>query len=494
VLVTTPIIVNRFGVELMGIWLLANQIVAYLPLTGVGVPNGMARFLARFYALEDHESARRFFSTALVGTCVAGLAIVGLTMAGAAFIGDLMNLPAKYHNVAATVAAILGVSVAFTLSLQLGQGLLASLHRFDRIALWLTVSAVVRFVLIIGSFIGGDPGIVVLAVISAGANLFGFALMLWDGLGKSPSIRFDFSLFSFAALREILSVGVAALFITLAALLTRQGSTILVGRLLGPAAVTLFALPLMILNYITPLLSILQIQIYPVASGMAAIGDKAKLLRVYSSIVSISISVILLAFLGSILAGKQLLGAWLMHGAIAAEQIANMAMILTILLGSYAVAVPGIMGRAILESVGLHRKAAQLEVAAALVGLAIGYLAIHFLKIGVIGMAIGISAAFVFRGGKMFVETAVFLSQPYLGLLKATCLKPFAICCLSALAGGAAYLFLRYIDVRILTGWRLDAVVFLVAATTWGVGNWLTILDKFQRDRISSAVNTAWPL
>lgn len=482
ILVTTPIIINSFGLELMGVWLLANQVVTYLSLSGIGVPNALARYLAKYKAMGDSETATSCFSTAFVATTVSGLFVVGLTVLGSDHIGGFFDLERRLHSTASTVMLILGANVALMLPLQLGQGLLTSIHRFDRIAIWLTVSSLLRLFLVVLVFSLWDPGLPVLATIVVGTNLLGFALMFIDAWRMCPWISLNLHTASYRSLRSLVSLGIAALIITLAAMFTRQGNTVLVGRFLGPATVTLFAVPLMIVDYIVPLINLLRMQVYPVASEMAAVGEKENLLRFYRMATLYSFSLMAAMSLGAYFVGEDLLGLWLMHGAVTREQIELMAVNLMVLIGSYLFAVPGITGRAVLESVGLQHRAAGSELTSALLGLAISYSALRIFDMGIMAAVFGIAISFILRGGTLFAFTASYFSRPSPMLALQICGRPAAVLAASLLAGAVIDISLAPISQVLLPSWLPNCVALLVASSVWAVGTWGFVLEPSQRE------------
>src|SRR5437870_2424255 len=61
----SPFLVRSLGDARYGVWVLLVSIVGYLGLLDLGVRGAVTRYVARFHAAREHDSANRVASTAL---------------------------------------------------------------------------------------------------------------------------------------------------------------------------------------------------------------------------------------------------------------------------------------------------------------------------------------------------------------------------------------------------------------------------------------------
>ena len=146
--VTTPLVASSFGLEIMGMWLLVSQIMRYISLSDLGLQNGLLRYLPAAYAKEDTVLASRLFSTALLATTITSVFIIILTTLLIHTLPSLFKVDDNLHKLFIATALVSAIGTALILPLSLGNAMLASIHKFDRLAYWDILTSVARLIII----------------------------------------------------------------------------------------------------------------------------------------------------------------------------------------------------------------------------------------------------------------------------------------------------------------------------------------------------------
>jgi O-antigen/teichoic acid export membrane protein len=221
---------------------------------------------------------------------------------------------------------------------------------------------------------------------------------------SAPYVLFSPRTVGIQPLRELLGISLAAMVVTLAAVLLRQGSGILAGYSLGLDSVALIALPVMLVGSVGPFLGIANKLISPIASQLDATQRVDELRMVYLTAVRHTLASGLLIYVCMIFFAPYLLPLWLGGQSLEPEYVRSIYLNLLLIFGGYCLAIPAFLARAVLVSVGRHKIAARGELISSLVGLVIGYMLMEALEIGVAGMACGIAAAYLIRASGVLVR------------------------------------------------------------------------------------------
>lgn len=487
-LIIMPIIIRHYGLELVGIWLLISQFVQHLMLLDLGLNTSLTRFLARHRAKGDLEGAGDYLSATLFSLVLIG----GIVIATAPFLAQMFRswfeISPTVDNQVYWLVLIASLTVGLSLPLRTGIGMLSSAHRFDKLALWETLSAIARLLLVLICFNLFDPDFLLLGFISFIPMLLSNVMIFREGRKATSDIALSFKPPSKHVIMGVFSVSGAAIIITLSTVLVRQSSPMLVGFQLGPESVALLAFPILIVSAVMPFLNVANRLVSPIASQLAANEKKNELYEICISVgrYVFSISLLLLLFLYTI--GFYMLNLWLGGANIEENLILEMATILVVIFAGVTVAIPGFVLRSILVAVGNHWQAATLEIIGSVIGLSIGIVLLMFTSLGIMGMAIGVSASFVVRGiGILSLPGAKYFDVPHLRLITICTFIPLLVFLIVCSSYGITQYALSTSSNELL----VNLVSLAVATFTWALGNWLLVLDAEHRILIKQRVSRA---
>jgi O-antigen/teichoic acid export membrane protein len=395
--IITPIIVHHFGLELTGVWLMVTQLVSHLNLLDVGFSNSLVRFLAGQRAVEDVKKGSNYLATSFYILAIVGF----ILLVAAPFISSVsvQSLQLTEGVSGAKALVLLAIaSIAISLPMRVGHGLLASNHRFDQEKLWDSLSTIIKLLLILVVFHWFDPGLIHLGMIVFGATVFSVAGIFLAGLRLNSTLSLNPTYFSRFALRDLSSMGGAALVVTFASIILMQTTSMLVGYVMGPAEVPLVAYPLMIFMAITPFMASLQTIITPVAAMMYAKKEDYKLLSTFLVATRYQTTAAFFIILLLLTVGQPLLILWLSGPKLTNEALITIFNSVVILFIGYAFSSIAQIGRSILVAVGGHWPVAAAEMLTAVGGLLLGYVLMRITSLGIFGIPIAVACALFIRG------------------------------------------------------------------------------------------------
>jgi O-antigen/teichoic acid export membrane protein len=476
-LVTIPIILQHLGVAGLGVWLLVLQFSRHFQLLSMGINTSLGRFLAKMEALEDRAGKEAYLSV-----CVLSLSMIGVLVLICAFFiakgfSSYTDIGAEYENEVFWVVLLSIINVGLSLPLRTGDGMLASLHRFDRIALWEIMAQVVWMAGLVSVFYMGKASLLSLALVYFIPFIARDFCLFIDGLRVQSWPRISKDGFKWNIFSDTISVSSSAAFITFGAMLTRQGAPMLVGFTEGLEAVSLISIPLLILFGITPFINTIARQLSPVASSLAAVGEKTKLLGFYCMCARYAQS---MAILGALLLsqfGEQALLLWL-GDTVSATQRSFMYNTILFLMCAFALSVPSLVSRSVLVAVGIHWKAAKAEVWSNVSGICVGLLLMTTGGMGTFGMVIGIAITFLLRGfGSLMMCTGRYFEVSTWYLHLRTTIPSVMIGIVSI----GIFQFLIHLHMPVWTGWVIPAIF-------WMIGTWIIIVETEHKKLLLKAI------
>jgi O-antigen/teichoic acid export membrane protein len=427
-LITTPIILNNFGLEVMGVWVLAGQIVSYIGLFDGGLTNSLTRLLAKVGSASVSYKKSEVAATSFYFLLSVSVILLIAMPFAVRYICLSYKFPVAIQDKAFSLFYLAFTLSIFSMPLKVGFGLLGSEHRFDIVQYIDSIGALIRLILIVGMFKFFSPSILHLGLVVFGVSFAVTFVTFLIALNYNKQSIFDFHRISFRILRTIFSMSLSAFFVTLSAAILFQGTIIISGKIIGLEAVSLLAIPVMILNTLTPFYNTFPVIVAPIAAKVVGGDDRSQLLSSYIVITRYIFMCSSLMFLLFYFFGLNILSLWLLG-----EKITNLDILLIykstlILISGFTLGSIGPMGRSILSSVGKHWIASAVEFMTSLFAVFAGFLLAKIYDLNVFSMAWGIFACFVLRGLYFYPKlTANFFEISSLTLLFETKIKPILV-------------------------------------------------------------------
>jgi O-antigen/teichoic acid export membrane protein len=380
-LVLAPFLLQNLGPERFGLYQVSRQLVAYFLLLNLGIVGSVIRFVSEAIAARDDARISAVSNSALVLYC--GIAIVGLALAlGIGYLTPgFFRVGAPYVAETRGLIWALGVWWALGMLASPARGILIGHQRFGWLNLVMTIGALLALALIFGLFERGYVSLLAVGIAFAAAAAAEMIAYLGLVRRLQPTHRWAFQLVDRRVLRRMCGFGAWNLLFTMAGLLLWWTDSIVIGRLLGPAAVPLYALPFTLITLGRLLIGGLSTPLTPLAAAQAR--EESRALAV-TLVRSTRIAVILtLASTGLlVVAAEDLLRLWI------GPDYASGWLVYACLMGSFWAVYAQMPASNILLGAGDIRRPAVVVLAATALALAVKIVALGWLGQGVMAVAL----------------------------------------------------------------------------------------------------------
>jgi len=279
-LVFFPLLVDAFGVDDYGVYVLALSITGIVTMFDFGIGASTVRLVARHVALDDAQGFGRVVSSAFGLLLLLGVVVGGIVAAMSTMAGSLFNTTAGQAETLRVLLLIGARMQVWYWPTSVAATVLAGLERYDLLARSSVLNTVLGAAAILVVLVTG-AGPIQLMLLGAGvmvatslANMLAlFSIKPARGLALLPSRPFA---------QEILSGGVPIFVATLTQFFNReQADRIVVGVFLGPAAVVVYEVAAKLSMLVAQLTGLTTSAWLPVASALAARGEDSGLEQLF---------------------------------------------------------------------------------------------------------------------------------------------------------------------------------------------------------------------
>lgn len=316
---TVPLLLHLWGIDLMGEWLVLTAIPAYLMLSDLGFTSATINEMTMEVARDDRTAALRTFQSSgvMLGALSVVMALVAGAFAWAAPMADWFGFVHLSNAEAGTVIAlqvalvILGIQVglmnaAFVCEGAYGLGT----------ALMSGISLINFTLLVIAAATGLGP--VEAAAFLIVGELVGLVAMRLVLLRVAPWLRYGVGEASGRRIRALARPALGFVVYSVGQALNVQGVLLVVGALLGPAAVTAFNTMRMMTRFVNTLLGAYYGTVRPEISIAYGRGDMALIRRLHAMACQVAVWLAISAAVGYALLGDWILRVWT-HGEVALD-------------------------------------------------------------------------------------------------------------------------------------------------------------------------------
>jgi O-antigen/teichoic acid export membrane protein len=311
-LVSIPLTFHYLGTEQYGLWVTITSVTALFGFANLGLSNGLVNGIADALGTDDRQLAARYVSSAsimLIG--IAGLLGLGFAAVYPSVPwDDVFNTTSP--DLAGTAGPAMAVLLALTLvSLPLGvvSGIQSGLQEGFANNIWRSVGSIISLIgLITAIAVGASlPWLVVaLGGGAVAATLLNGIILFRRRAWLLPRVR----LVTWTATRRMMRYGLLFFILSISGAVAYQTDNIVIARILGPADVAQYAIPMRLFLMAPLILGFALIPLWPAYGDALARGETAWIRRAFAR--SMGFSVVLGAFmsLGLLMLAVPILHAW----------------------------------------------------------------------------------------------------------------------------------------------------------------------------------------
>ncbi|MEZ5291803.1 MAG: polysaccharide biosynthesis C-terminal domain-containing protein [Vicinamibacterales bacterium] len=279
---TTPLVVHALDTENYGVWTFLNGLTLYSNLLYVGLGAAFMTRLSDAVGRGDVAVQTRLLGVAL--TLYAALGTVCFLAAEllSPVVPHLFATPLtpEAQSAATLTLGLLGVRLLFMFLNSAFSALLASHGRWDLVSGIIVVATLARTVGVVWATYQPTPIVKLAAVVVLDAALQ-LPLLMAACRAVAPSVAIRPVMPERQELRGLYGFGVQAFVLQVAVLVIAYTDTALIGVLLGASAVTLYALPLQLIEHSRVVINGITQSLLPELAAFRARGDVASLKALY---------------------------------------------------------------------------------------------------------------------------------------------------------------------------------------------------------------------
>ncbi len=275
----TPYLIGQLGKEQYGIWSLVFSLVAYMRLADVGMNQALARYISKYFAVNDWTRLNQVISSSARIYTFISIAIVAVSAGLALGVLHYFKIDPEFLRIARITLIVIGINQAVTY-MMLPFAALLPFHRTDivnyfEIGTLLLQTAAIVVMLELGY------GLVAMSFIVLALNIIAHAWRWSIRRRMFPKVHFSMDGITPEMTRELLKYGSTSLMIVAAWIVVFQTDNIVIGRYLSMEAVALYAVPAAIVTQLRNSINAIAIPIVPTISHIEAEKDDAKIMEIY---------------------------------------------------------------------------------------------------------------------------------------------------------------------------------------------------------------------
>mgnify|MGYP001162316938 CR=1 FL=1 len=310
--VMAPIYLKMMGHHDYGLREMVLAIVGYMGMLDLGMRPTVSRFASMHNALRDRESLLIVYSSSLVFLTIVGTFLGAFFWVWAISFPEVLNPEGGDERVKYTLFLLLvGAQIFFSFPMFVAESYLEGLQRYY-IKNMINIAFTILIALI--CYITMTPQNALVLLVGLGALFQAIRLLLFGGMLMRPaigSIYPNFRYFSRGKLREMLSFGFKSFIQGAASRVERMSDRIVIGSILGPAAIPVYTIPSTLVGYISSITMTLTHAFMPLFSDLSARNQHGRIKSIYMLSSKLVVGLIIPMAVGICIVGGPFIARWM---------------------------------------------------------------------------------------------------------------------------------------------------------------------------------------
>ena len=308
--VMAPVLVRNLGNFDYGLWEILGGVLGYMGMLDLGVKSAISKYTATYNAEKNVEKLKQTYFSAFI---MLGLIAVFLS---AFFVVWSLNFASSIGEGSANeryvlVGLILAVQFLFQFPGYVAEGTLEGLQKYHFKNAITLVNSIIGSVILF-NFITPENGIVLVALVNAVGLSLKFVVYFFLVYYVTKKTLSPFRVyFSGGSCKELLVFGSKSLVQGITNRVETATDSIVIGFVLGPAAVPFYSIPANLVGYIRTIVWSATHVMMPVFSDLLAKKEYNKVNELYLNGSRIVIALVLVLAIGIIAFGSEFISIWM---------------------------------------------------------------------------------------------------------------------------------------------------------------------------------------
>ena len=451
--IVSPIMVNKLGDEVYGVWVLMVSIGGYFTVLDFGINTALVRFLSKYTAVKEYDKAAQMYSSAFLFFSIAGAFVVVLIAILGLFFKDFFNVELFDKRYLYLVFIIVGVDLAINLIFGVLSGSLRGMQNFLELNIILIVTTVIKNVILVSLLLNGYS-LLSLAILQAATSVMQYLAQYIFIKKKYKFLRFKISLINKPTFKQMFDYSIYSFLIAIALKVLFYTDSIVIGSMVSLQGVTFYAIPAMIVENLEKFIWAIIAVLIPIISSREAVGKVEENAQIY--LIGTKYTLLLCAPVIAVLLiiGDDFIGLWM--GESYAEPSGQ---VLSILLVAYIFSLSQLIAQGILKGISKHKALAYILCIQAVFNLGMSILLAP--AYGIVGVAVGTAIPLLVANVLIIpYYTCNELNVNYVKYITNGVLKPSILIVIF-------YLIFEYLDTNV--GSYFEVIIFslLVLVLMW---------------------------
>lgn len=471
-----PRMIDRHvGQVSLGIWDFCWSTVSYFGLAGLGIGSSVNRHVAIYRASNQPEKLRAAVSSVNLIQTVVSVFMFSMAALVAAILPHVFSARLGGHvSEARWVVMLLGSSLAVQMAFDCYRGVMTGCHRWDlhnainAASYALTVAGMVA-TLMLGGRLRSVGTVYLISTVLTEVLRVVLAHRVCPGLSVSPKYA------SRAEARHMFAFGAKAILASISPLILQQSASLIVGAVLGPAALAVFARPSNLVRSAQAFLNKFGFVLTPMASSLQGSGRSEQLGAFLLKSSRLGAAMTIPVMLTMAIYSDILLRLWM------GSRYEGGALVMVILAATYTVPLAQQSALSILVGMDKHGRVGAFTLTLSVLALAGGIAVFHFS-----GWSLG--AAATVSGVPLMLSAGVLLPIYACRQLKLQVGRYFLDTLFRPMVCALPYAVVLLVVRRMLHGSSALLIGPLLAAIAAAPGYWYFVLTEDMRETLTRKI------
>ncbi len=308
-LVTLPLMMTHLGAEHYGVWVLVGGFTGLLYIFDLGFASSVTRGVASTIAVKDIQKTNCIINSALLIYSILAL-VIFVAVIVAAFIAKHKFVNGVSPQELQLVIVLVGLSIAIEFPFKAFAGLTTAYLRYDLVAIYKIsvklISTGILYYLLLRGY-----GLVSIAVLHLGTSIFSNILFWLMAKSTFKEMKLSSSMIERKVIKELFDYSSWAFLIDINRIIKERLDLFFIGGFISLAAVSIYYVPLRLVEYSIQLLYKSLNLSLPILTGNSSLGDEVRFRENLIFFNRINVYFAVLAFTFFVFFGEAIIYYWM---------------------------------------------------------------------------------------------------------------------------------------------------------------------------------------